>query len=90
MSFIVFATCEVNLYAISLAYVLNTLTKPFHVGYCDVTSSIDGIVKVQIICCLFLLRCISQSCVPVMDNSDSPCILEQLSEGPGLVYNTFY
>ena len=25
----------------------------------------------------------------LMDNSDSPSIVEQLSQGPGLVYNTF-
>ena len=26
----------------------------------------------------------------IMDNSDSPSIVEQLSQGPGFVYNTFY
>ena len=26
----------------------------------------------------------------LIDNSDSPSIVEQLSQGPGLVYNTFY
>ena len=32
---------------------------------------------------------ISLSYVPVMDNSDSPSIVGQLSQGPSLVYNTF-
>ena len=32
---------------------------------------------------------ISQSYVPVTDNSGSPSIVEQLSQGPSLVYNTF-
>ena len=32
---------------------------------------------------------ISWSYVPVIDNSDSPSIVKQLSQGPSLVYNTF-
>ena len=42
-SFYSLSTFEVYLYAISLAYVLNTHTKAFHVVYCNITSSIDGI-----------------------------------------------
>ena len=33
--------------------------------------------------------CISQPYVLVIDNSDSPSIVEQLSQGPSLSYNTF-
>ena len=29
------------------------------------------------------------SYVPGLDNSDSPSIVEQLSQGPSFVYNTF-
>ena len=40
------------------------------------------------------IRCIayvgiSLSYVPDLDNSDSPSIVEQLLQGPSLVYNTF-
>ena len=32
---------------------------------------------------------ISYSYAPVMDKSDSPSIVEQLSQGPSFSYNTF-
>ena len=32
---------------------------------------------------------ISYSCAPVMNNSGSPSIVEQLSQGPSFSYNTF-
>ena len=50
---------------------------------CKTTGSI---VKVHV-CCLFVY--ISYSYAPVMDNSGSPSIVEQLSQGPSFSYNTF-
>ena len=39
---------------------------------------------------LFQLRCMYiLSYVPGLDNSDSPSIVKQLSQGPSFVYNTF-
>ena len=38
---------------------------------------------------MYLLMYVSYSYIPNMDNSDSPSIVEQLSQGPSLVYNTF-
>ena len=44
-------------------------------------------VKLENIVCLFIY--ISYFYAPVMDNSDSPSIVEQLSHGPSFSYNTF-
>ena len=38
---------------------------------------------------MYLHMYVSYSYVLVIDNSDSPSIVEQLSQGPSLVYNTF-
>ena len=58
------------------------------------STSKDGtFVKVQYVACsskgveMYCLLCVyvSYSYAPVMDNSDSPSIVEQLSQGPSLV-----
>ena len=53
-------------------------------------------VKVQIVWNVpIVLNVSSKMCVypksyvPVLDNSDSPSIVEQLSQGPSFMYNTF-
>ena len=49
------------------------------------------LLDIMIICCWMSPACVGipQSYVPVMDNLDSPSVVEQLSQGHSLVYNTF-
>ena len=50
----------------------------------------EALVKVQMIWWLQIsFGCNSNPMLLVLDNSDSPSIVEQLSQGPSLVYNTF-